>query len=224
MAGTPIRRARREAAAMAAIEGKALQQAKEREQAEPRPKVEYSEELRDEIAALIADGTPIDDLQVNGAVLRQGIASRIGITTRELYAWQTTYPDLADAVTKAREESADRIADRKLALADVALSDPALANAVRVAGAELEWAAKIRNRGVYGDKPVAGGGLSYIDDLNAIQSAIHAHHEAVLKGEPSVAYPIRINKAIEQWQREGTVDISFDAFVERLKQLDAVAI
>src|SRR5689334_7375719 len=142
MAGTPIKRARREAAAKAEIEAKAEAQARERERAEPREPVSYSPELRDEIASLIADGTSIDDLLIDNAVMCEGVASRIGITTREFYNWQTKYPDLAEAIKKAREESADRIVDRKLTLASVALSNPSLANACRVASDELAYAAK----------------------------------------------------------------------------------
>jgi hypothetical protein len=39
----------------------------------------------------------------------------------------------------------------------VALDNPALANAVRVAGELLRWSAMVRNRPYYGDGPDKGG-------------------------------------------------------------------
>ena len=58
--------------------------------------------------------------------------------------------DTSDACERWR--ASNRMADRMLSLADVALSEPALANAVRVASDILKWSAMVRNRRTYGDQ------------------------------------------------------------------------
>ena len=221
MSGTPIKRARREAAAKLAIERKA--QAQEAERAnEQREPVDYSPELGDTIAELIAGGVPMDDLVIGGAVEQQGISTQVGASSSDIYKWQRKYPEFADAIKDARIESSHRITDKVLALSDVALADPARANSARVAQQILESAASIRNPNVYGDKPVQDG-PSYADDIRALQAVQAEREEALLRGDPSAAFPIRVKRALERWEKsEASDDISFDAFMERLKQLDAV--
>jgi len=118
----------------------------------PRARVHYTPELGDEIAGLIANGVPIEDSVLNGAVLALGVANRIGIHPSTFYDWKRQHPDFSESIARARTESAHRIADRMLALADAALAEPALANAVRVAADILKWQAAVRNPGTYGER------------------------------------------------------------------------
>ena len=114
--------------------------------------MKYTQALADEIIGLISNGVAVEDSVLNGAVVSQGIATRMGIHPSTFYVWQQQYDDFREGIARAREESAHRIADRMLALADVALSEPALANAVRVAADILKWQAQVRNPGVYGER------------------------------------------------------------------------
>ena len=222
MAGTPIKRARREAASKLAHEQKALEQQAERMNDEAREPVEYSAELGQTIAELIAAGVPIDDLVIGNVIEQKGVATRVGASSSDIYKWQRKHPDFADEIKKARIESSHRIADKALSLADVALSDPARANSARVAQQILESAASIRNPNVYGDKPVQEGN-SYADDIRALQAVQAEKEEALLRGDPSAAFPIRVKRALESWEKsEASDDISFDAFIDRLRQLDAI--
>ena len=150
MAGMPKRRAKREDAARQALADKSknLPAVSKRD----LPDTAYNEEIAEEIVGLIADGVPIDDNMVGNAVAVKGVASRVNISPRTIYRWQKNNPEFAQLISKAREESAHRFADRIASLADVALENPAMANAVRVAGEMLRWSAMVRNRHYYGDK------------------------------------------------------------------------
>jgi hypothetical protein len=145
MPGMPLRRAKREAAAKERY--KQLAEEQKMNTTEVNDKVQYSDTIRDKIAEQLSSGTPIDDVTVNGAVVNKGIASIIGVSGRTIFRWQQQHEDLASAMNKARDEFANRILDRKLALADLALRDPAMANAVRAAGEQLDDVLKIRNKG-----------------------------------------------------------------------------
>jgi hypothetical protein len=151
MAGSPKKRARKEQAAQKRLEIHARQQADEKALKLPR-RVRYTPKLSEEIKALIAAGIPIEDPVLNGVVISQGVATRLGISSRAIYDWQKEHPELAQGIARAREESGHRIADRLLALADVALREPAMANAVRVAADILRWQAMVRNPGSYGER------------------------------------------------------------------------
>lgn len=135
---------RLEITARAQADGKAL--------ALPRARVRFTPELGNEIAGLIANGVPIEDSVLKGVVLAPGIANRIGIHPSTFYDWKQQHPEFAENIARARTESAHRIADRMLALADAALAEPALANAVRVAADILKWQAAVRNPGMYGER------------------------------------------------------------------------
>jgi hypothetical protein len=145
MAGMPKRRAKREAEAKGRY--KKLGEEQKMNPTTTSDKIQYSEDLKQKIAELLASGMPIDDVTVNGAVVNKGIASTIGVSPGKIYRWQKEHEELASAMSKARDEFANRICDRKLALADLALSDPTMANAVRVAGQLLEDVLKVRNKG-----------------------------------------------------------------------------
>jgi hypothetical protein len=62
------------------------------------------------------------------------------------------HTELAQGIARGREESSHRIADRMLALADVAMREPAMANSCRVAADILKWQAMVRNPGAYGER------------------------------------------------------------------------
>jgi hypothetical protein len=152
MPGSPQKRDLQEREATKRLELTAKAQADEAAQKLPRARVRYSPTLGQEIALMIANGSPIEDSTLKGVVLSPGIASRIGIHPATFYEWQTRYPEFAEAVAHARQESSHRVADRMLALADAALAEPALANAVRVAADILKWQAAVRNPGIYGER------------------------------------------------------------------------
>ena len=152
MPGSPKKRAEREREATKRLEVTARTQADERTRELPKARIHFTPELGEHIAGLIANGVSIEDSVLNGAVLAPGIASRIGIHPATFYDWQQVHPDFAESIARARKESSHRIADRMLALADAALAEPALANAVRVAGDILKWQAQVRNPGVYGER------------------------------------------------------------------------
>ena len=152
MPGSPKKRAEKEREAKKRLEVTARTQAEERALALPRARVRFTTELGEQIAGLIANGIPIEDSTLNGAVLTPGIGSRIGIHPSTFYEWQQQRPEFAESIARAREESGHRIADRMLALADAALAEPALANAVRVAADILKWQAGMRNPGIYGER------------------------------------------------------------------------
>ncbi len=152
MPGSPIKRAEKERQAKKRLEVAARAQADERARNLPRRRVCFTPELGEHIAGLVSNGVPIEDSTLNGAVLAPGVASRIGINPSTFYDWQQQHPDFAESIARARRESAHRIADRMLALADAALAEPALANAVRVAADILKWQASVRNPGMYGER------------------------------------------------------------------------
>jgi hypothetical protein len=152
MPGAPKKRAEQERAAKKRLEVLAKAQAEEKALALPRKVVRYSPELAADIAALIASGVPIVDSTINGAVVSPGVATRMGIHPATIYEWQLRYPEFAEAVSRARQESADRVADRMLALADVALAEPAMANSVRVAADIMRWQAGVRGPHIYGER------------------------------------------------------------------------
>ena len=152
MPGSPRKRTQREREAKKRLEVMARTQADERARGLPRARVRFTPELGEQIAGLIANGVPIEDSTLNGAVIAPGIASRIGIHPSTFYDWQQQHPNFAESIARARKESAHRIADRMLALADAALAEPALANAVRVAADILKWQAGVRNPGIYGER------------------------------------------------------------------------
>jgi hypothetical protein len=80
--------------------------------------------------------------------------------------------ELAQGIARAREESGHRIGDRMLGLADVALNEPAMANAVRVAANILKWQAQVRNPGSYGERRKIeadlGGRILHSHDISAM--------------------------------------------------------
>jgi len=149
MPGSPKKRERlvRNAVKRMQLEGE-VQPAK----AAGKVRVQYTPALGAEIASLIANGVPIDDSVLNGVVLAPGVATRIGIHPSTFYEWQSKHSEFAEAIARAREESAHRIADRMLALADAALAQPALANAIRVSTEILRWQAGVRNPAIYGER------------------------------------------------------------------------
>ena len=152
MPGSPRKRAMLESDAVKRLELTAKAQADEAAGKLPRARLRYTPTLAQEIAGMIASGIPIADSTLQGAVLSPGVARRIGIHPATFYEWQRKHPEFAEAVSLARDESSHRIADRMLALADAALSEPAMANAVRVAADILKWQAGVRNPGMYGDR------------------------------------------------------------------------
>jgi hypothetical protein len=187
MPGSPQKRAIQEREAIRRVELTAQAQAKNTALRLPRSRVKFTQALADEIIGLISNGIAIEDSVLNGAVIAQGIASRMGIHPSTFYEWQQRHGEFADGIARAREESAHRIADRMLSLADVALSEPALANAVRVAGDILKWQAMVRNRRAYGDKSEGTGqvqaGITVILQHYSDQSASPAviEHECETK-------------------------------------------
>jgi hypothetical protein len=146
MAGMPKRRAKREAAARQALadNAKSLPVTDE--------PTKFNQETAEEIVCLIADGVPIDDTMVGSEVGVKGVATRVNVSSRTIYRWQKNNPEFAELISKAREESAHRFADRIASLSDIALDHPAMANACRVAGDLLRWSAMVRNRAYYGEK------------------------------------------------------------------------
>ena len=178
MAGTPIRRARREAEAKARYEGLA----KTQEPVTYDDSIEYSPELNNEICELLSIGTPIDDVHINSAMVGQGIASRIGVSPATIYRWQREHEDFKKAVQEARDEFCNRIMDKKLALADLALSDPAMANAVRVAGQELEAVMNARR----GKNPSGGSWAQFLERL-AKETGADERAKAERRAEPEAA-------------------------------------
>jgi hypothetical protein len=152
MPGSPRKRSELEREAAKRLEVTARVQADERARELPKARINFTPDLGAQIAKLIANGVSIEDSTLNGAVLAPGIASRIGIHPGTFYDWQQQHPDFAEDIARARKESAHRIADRMLALADAALREPALANSVRVAADILKWQAQVRNPGTYGER------------------------------------------------------------------------
>lgn len=151
MAGSPKKRAQLERESNKRLEIVAKEQADEQARTLPR-RGRFTPEIAAEIVGLIANGVPIEDVTLNGAVLGQGVASRLGIHPSTFYDWQQVHPSFGESIARARTESAHRIADRMLALADLALSDPVRANSVRVAADILKWQAQIRNPAIYGER------------------------------------------------------------------------
>lgn len=147
MAGMPKRRAKREAAARQAL----TEKAKAMEPTAPNPNSKYSDELADQIAVMVADGTPIDTTKVGNDIAVCGVESKVGVSASTIYRWQQERPDFAEKIRKARIESADRIADKCNALADVALDNPHMAQACKVASDILKWTAGVRNKNIYGE-------------------------------------------------------------------------
>ena len=145
-----MKRRNKEQAAIKELEILARTQADEKARLLPRSK-KYTPEIAKQIIALVSDGVPIQDSVLNGVVIAPGIATRLGIAPSTFYEWQIAYCDLADGIARARQESAHRIADRMLSLADAALAKPELANAVRVAADIQKWQAMVRNRQAYGN-------------------------------------------------------------------------
>jgi hypothetical protein len=141
----PKRRAGRVTEARQALADKSLPKAK-------LPDTKYSRETADEIIWLITDGEAIEDTVVGDGVIKKGIGSLVGVSPRTIYRWQKEKQDFALEVELARQESSHRLADRIRSLADVALDQPNMANAVRVAVDALKWSAMVRNRAHYGDK------------------------------------------------------------------------
>lgn len=151
MAGTPKKRARLEREAKKRSEILARQQADERAR-NLRKRVRFGPKLAEEIIGWIASGIPIDDSVLNGAVISPGVATRVGVSPRAIWEWQKKHSEFAQSIARARDESSHRIADRQLALADVALSEPAMANACRVAADIMRWQAQVRKPSAYGDR------------------------------------------------------------------------
>ena len=147
MAGMPKRRAKRAAEARQALSEKA----KAMETTEVNPNTKYAEELANEIVMLIAEGYPIDNTLIGDQLVRKGVATKVGVSARSIYRWQAEYPDFAEKIKQAREESAHRHADQVQALSNVALDNPAMAQAVRVASDNLKWLAMVRNRQYYSE-------------------------------------------------------------------------
>lgn len=152
MPGSPKKRDIREREAKKRLELTAKAQADERLQELPLARIRFTPELGEKIAGLIANGIPVEDSTLNGAVLAPGIARRLGFNPATFYDWQQVHPEFGESIARARQESAHRIADRMLALADAALAEPTLANAVRVAADILKWQAGVRNPGIYGER------------------------------------------------------------------------
>ena len=149
MAGSPKKRARRE---QAAKEAQLRTQAENREEAAKLPRVRYTPDLAKRACELIVSGLPIEDSVLNSVVIAQGVATRLKIHPSTFWDWQKEHTEFAENIARAREESSHRIADRIQQLADVALSDPAMANSCRVAADILKWSAMVRNRKEFGDK------------------------------------------------------------------------
>jgi hypothetical protein len=188
MAGSPIKRARREAAAKAALEAqKALDMQKDQPMDEDRP---YTAELTAQIVELLIDGVALTDTKCGDELIEPGIESRLNVSRSTITRWQTEYPDFAEAIRNAREESAHRIADQIKALAAVAMKDPARANSARVAGDLLKWSAMVRNRAYYGDKSevTVNKSVSLIDALKQIQEREEAEKPQAAS-EPGKAAP-----------------------------------
>ena len=138
------------------MQAKAQAQSLEQADAAPRHR-KYTPELGEEIAGMVASGIAIDDAVCAGAVVMPGIATRLGIHPSTFYEWLKRYPEFSESVARAREESAHRISDKMMALADVALADPTWANACRAAADIYKWQAAVRNRAYYGDKTEVTG-------------------------------------------------------------------
>jgi hypothetical protein len=149
MAGMPKRRARRESEARQAIADKAA--STKAEMLPMHTNTKYSQELAGEIISLVASGVPMDDTLIGADIAVKGIASRVGVSPGTIYSWQKKYPDFDAAIRTAREESAHRFADQIVSLAGIAMDNPAMANATRVAGDLLKWSAMVRNRQYYSE-------------------------------------------------------------------------
>lgn len=184
MPGSPKKRSEREREATKRLEVRARTQADEQARALPRKRIRYTPELAADIAGLIANGIPIEDSVLNGAVLAPGIASRIGIHPSTFYDWQQLHPEFAEGIARGREESSHRIADRMLALADAALAEPAFANAVRVAADILKWQASVRNPRIYGDRQ-----RIEIDTAPDLAEKLRRARERVLEHDPAPPIP-----------------------------------
>ena len=152
MPGSPRKRAIQERDAIKRVEITARLEADEKARSLPNRRIRFTPELAEQITILVASGIPIEDSTLNGAVLAPGVASMIKIHPSTFYDWQQQHPNFAESIARARIESAHRIADRMLALADAALAEPALANSVRVAADILKWQAQVRNPGIYSDR------------------------------------------------------------------------
>ena len=189
MPGSPKKRAIQEREAKKRLELTAKAQADNRLQELPRARIRFTPELGEQIAGLIANGIPIEDSTLNGAVLAPGVASRIGIHPSTFYDWQQQHPDFGESIARARQESAHRIADRMLALADAALAEPTLANAVRVAADILKWQAGVRNPGIYGERQ-----RIEIDAAPGLAEALAAARERVRVIESAPAQPALLEK------------------------------
>jgi len=149
VAGSPKKRQRREREAVKRLE--IISKVKAEKRARKLPRRKYSPDIAREIVNLIASGVPIVDSTLMGVVIDKGVASQLKIHPSTIYEWQNQHPELAENIARARVESAHQLADRMLALANVALRDPVMANSVRVAGDILKWSAEVRNRFAYGE-------------------------------------------------------------------------
>jgi hypothetical protein len=170
MAGSPKKRAKNERAAQKRLEILAQQQADERARNIPR-RPRYTPKLAKEIESLIASGVPIEDSVLNGAVLSPGVATRLGMSSRTVWEWQKKHRGLAEAIERARGESAHRISDRMLALADAALKEPTMANAVRVAADILRWQAQVRNPFAYAERRKVEAEVTTREEVGPIEQA-----------------------------------------------------
>jgi hypothetical protein len=151
MAGMPKRRAKREAAAREALREQAKELAEQTKESSMDKHSKYTQERADEIVMLVADGHPIDDTKVGKDVVLHGAARKVGVSGRTIYRWQLDHPDFAERVKQAREESGHRHADQVQALSQLALDQPHMAQAVKVASDNLKWMAMVRNRQYYSE-------------------------------------------------------------------------
>jgi hypothetical protein len=145
----PERRKRRERAAREALSNNAAALEAQRISVE---RTKYTPELGEQIAELIADGIALDDVKVGNDVAVLGVCSRVGVAAMTIYRWQKAHGDFAESIREARIESSHRLADRLNSLAQLALDQPALANAVRVSGDLLKWSAGVRNPESYSER------------------------------------------------------------------------
>lgn len=164
MAGSPKKRSRNILEARKRQELTSHHEAVDRARS-PERRVAYSPELGAQIVELVADGIPVVDVTIAGVTISQGIASRLGISTRSFHRWQKEYPELGRSIARARHDSADLIADQILALGHAALERPEMATAIRVAGDILRWSAAVRNPGAYAEHRKLDVTVSASDDL-----------------------------------------------------------
>lgn len=140
----------------------------------------FQQEAAETVLQHVSRGIPLADYsEYPGAPERPGAATLAGVPFWAFRRWCGEGGELRAALARARDDAADSIADRHLHLAQVALQEPELADAVRVAGEILKWQATVRAPRRYGMQSLEKG------PSNQVSISIHMNSDPAQQQAPS---------------------------------------